>query len=112
MEQTIHRDFPAARRAAFTLGLALALLALSLFPAAAPDAFAGVGGAEFNTLQTQLEAWIKGGLGKTIALAAVVIGAVLSVARSNPLPILSGIAFAIFQQYTPDIIGGILTGLV
>ena len=77
-----------------------------------PEAYAGGGGTEFNTLRTQLEEWIKGGLGKTVALAAVTIGAVFSVARSNPLPILSGIAFAIFQQYTPDIVDGILTGVV
>lgn len=112
MGQPFSPSFRARPRAPFPAWLAAALLAVALSVLAGPDALAGGGGTEFATLQTQLETWIKGGLGKTIALAAVVIGAVLSVARSNPLPILSGIAFAIFEQYTPDIIGGILTGLI
>jgi len=106
----LSHPFPPLSRGRVLFPVAAAVVAAVVLQA--PDALAGTGGTEFNVLRVQLEGWIKGGLGKTVALAAVTIGAVLSVARSNPLPILSGIAFAIFQQYTPDIIGGILTGLI
>jgi len=37
------------------------------------------------------------------------LGAIISIARVNPIPILSWAGFAIFLQYTPTIITGILT---
>jgi conjugal transfer pilus assembly protein TraA len=40
------------------------------------------------------------------------IGAILSIARVNPIPILAGVGFAIFLQYTPTIITGILTATI
>ena len=90
------------RRAATALPAAVVLL----LPAAA---FAGAN-AEFDAVVVQLTAWATGGLGRVVSLAAVIVGAMFSVARSNPLPILSGIAFAMILNFTPDIVTGILTG--
>jgi len=36
----------------------------------------------------------------------------MSVAKSNPIPILVGIGFAVFLSYTPKIINGILTSTI
>ena len=55
---------------------------------------------------------VTGYFGRAVAVAAVGLGAILSIARVNPVPILSGAGFAIFLQYTPTIITGILTATV
>ncbi len=89
--------------------LRLTPLAVALAAFAAP-ALAGAGGTEFNPIVTELSDWAEGGLGKVISLAAVIVGAVVSVARSNPMPILSGIAFAMILNFTPDIVTGVLGG--
>ena len=69
-------------------------------------------GTEFNQLVTRLQQWAVGGLGRAISLAAVIVGAIGSVIRSNPLPILSGIAFAVILNVTPGIITSLLTGTI
>jgi len=76
------------------------------------SAFAGTTGTEFLALYTWINGVVTGYLGRAIALASVAIGALMSVARSNPIPILAGIGFAIFLQYTPTIITGILTATI
>ena len=78
-----------------------------------PDlAFAVSSTDDFRVVVTDLTAWIQGGLGVTISLAAVIVGALLSIVRSNPLPILSGIAFAMILNFTPTIISSIITGTI
>lgn len=70
----------------------------------------GGGDTTFNTVVTQLTNWATGGLGRVISLAAVIVGGIASVVRSNPMPILSGIAFAMILNFTPGIVTGLLTG--
>jgi conjugal transfer pilus assembly protein TraA len=36
----------------------------------------------------------------------------MAIARVNPIPILGGVGFAIFLQYTPTIISGILSATI
>lgn len=93
----------------FLLPGCLLLLAAALLP---ESAWAVNAGDDFETVVDQLEVWIQGGLGVTISLAAVIVGALISIVRSNPLPILSGIAFAMILQFTPTIITGIITGTI
>ena len=84
----------------------LAALALSLV---AGSAVAGTTGTEFQNLYTWLNNVVTGYFGRAVAVAAVGIGAIISIARVNPIPILAGVGFAVFLQYTPTIITGILT---
>ena len=91
-----------------TLRLSLALTIMLLLGAAA---HAGGGGdTTFANVVTQLTNWATGGLGQTISLSAVIIGGIVSVVRSNPMPILSGIAFAMILNFTPAIVTNLLTG--
>jgi conjugal transfer pilus assembly protein TraA len=83
-----------------------ALLAIS------SGAMAGTTGTEFQNLYTWTNDVVTGYFGKAVSIAAVGIGALLSIARVNPIPILSGVGFAIFLQYTPTIITGILSATV
>lgn len=69
-------------------------------------------GAEFEGLYNWINGIVTGYFGKAIAVAAVGIGAIMSVARVNPIPVLSGVGFAVFEQYTPTIISGILTATI
>jgi conjugal transfer pilus assembly protein TraA len=87
----------------------VAAVALSLL---AGSAFAGTTGTEFQALYTWVNDVVTGYFGRAVAVAAVGLGAILSIARVNPVPILSGAGFAIFLQYTPTIITGILTATV
>ena len=88
---------------------AVIAVALSLL---AGSALAGTTGTEFQALYTWVNDVVTGYFGRAVAVAAVGLGAILSIARVNPVPILSGAGFAIFLQYTPTIITGILTATI
>jgi conjugal transfer pilus assembly protein TraA len=62
--------------------------------------------------RTQLTGMVQGYFGKAAAIAAIGLGALFSLARLNPMPILSGVAFAVFLQYAPTISTGILTATI
>ncbi len=88
-----------------------ALIAL-LLALVAGSAVAGTTGTEFQNLYNYINNVVTGYFGRAVAVAAVGIGAVISIARVNPIPILSGVGFAIFLQYAPTIITGILTATI
>ena len=79
---------------------------------AATNAVAATTGTEFQSLFTWLLGEVQGYGGQTIAIAAVGIGAILSIAKVNPIPILGGIGFAVFLEYVPTIITGILSATI
>ena len=78
----------------------------------ATSAFAGTTGAEFQTMYTTLLNWATGYLGKSIAVAAFILGAGIGVARSSPIPALAGVVFALFMVYVPTIIDSIMTATI
>ncbi len=84
--------------------LVLALLAGS--------ALAGTTGTEFQTIYSTLLNWATGYLGKSIAIAAFILGAGIGVARSSPIPALVGVVFALFMVYVPTIIDSIMTAVI
>ena len=87
---------------------ALALVLLT----AATSVLAGPTGTEFESLYTWLTGLVQGYFGKAAAVAAIGLGALFSLARLNPIAILSGIGFAVFLQYAPTIASGILTATI
>ena len=88
-----------------------AFIALVLL-GAATGALAGTTGTEFQSLYTWLTGLVQGYFGKAAAVAAIGLGALFSLARLNPIAILSGIGFAVFLQYAPTIASGILTATI
>ena len=76
------------------------------------SAFAGTTGSEFQTMYSTLLNWATGYLGKSIAIAAFILGAGIGVARSSPIPALAGVVFALFMVYVPSIIDSIMTATV
>lgn len=87
-------------------------LIAALLLAAAGSVFAGTTGTEFQTMYTTLLNWITGFLGKSIAIAAFILGAGVGIARSSPIPALVGVVFALFMVYVPTIIDGIMTATI
>ena len=78
----------------------------------AGSALAGTTGTEFQSIYTTLLNWASGFLGKSIAIAAFILGAGVGLARSSPIPALVGIVFALFMVYVPTIIDGIMTAVI
>ncbi len=92
--------------------LDLRILALFAMMGMPTFAFAGTTGAEFLTFYTWLLGIVNGYFGRAISIAAVAMGALISVAKSNPLPILVGIGFAVFLSYGPVVVNGILSATI
>ena len=89
---------------AFALGVLLTL--------AAGSVIAGTTGTEFQTMYATLLSWVQGFLGKSIAIAAFILGAGIGIARSSPIPALIGVVFALFMVYVPTIIDSIMTAII
>ena len=75
-------------------------------------AVAGTTGTEFQTLYTLVLGWAQGFLGKTIAISAFIIGLGMGIAKSSPIPALTGVVFALFVVYIPTVIGSVVTGVL
>lgn len=88
------------------------LFTAMLAVAAATPVLAGTTGTEFQTMYTTLLNWVNGYLGKSIAIAAFILGAGVGIARSSPIPALVGVVFALFMVYVPTIIDGIMTAVI
>jgi conjugal transfer pilus assembly protein TraA len=89
----------------------IALVAFALAVLAGP-ALAGTTGTEFQTMYQTLLDWATGFLGKSIAIAAFILGAGIGIARSSPIPALVGVVFALFMVYVPTIIDTVMTAIV
>ncbi|MBK6617927.1 MAG: hypothetical protein IPG31_05995 [Nitrosomonas sp.] len=86
------------------------LMALSLVIVG--DAVSGTTGASFTALYTFFKDLVLGFGGKAISIAAVALGGIISIARVNPIPVLAGVGFAIFMQFTPGIIEAIMSATI
>ena len=86
-------------------------IAASSLVLAAP-AFAGTTGTEFTGLYNLVKGWSEGYLGRTLAIAAFLVGAIVGFAKSTAMPALVGIIFAVLFAIGPGIIDGIASALV
>ncbi|GAB6071503.1 hypothetical protein JCM30760_26010 [Thiomicrorhabdus hydrogeniphila] len=75
-------------------------------------AFAGTTGAEFQTVYTTFEGWVQGYGGMAIAIGAIGLGGLASLAKQSPFPILTGIGSAVLLQYSPDVVSSIMTATI
>ncbi len=78
----------------------------------ARSALARTTGTESQSICSTLLNWATGYLGKSIAIAAFILGAGIGVARSSPIPALVGVVFALFMVYVPTIIDSIMTAVI
>ncbi|WP_299159281.1 TraA family conjugative transfer protein [Accumulibacter sp.] len=78
----------------------------------AVPAFAGTTGSEFTGLYNLVKGWSEGYLGRTLAIAAFLVGAIVGFAKSTAMPALVGIIFAVLFAIGPGIIDGIASALI
>lgn len=78
----------------------------------ATPAFAGTTGTEFQALYNLVNNWATGYLGRTIAVAAFIVGGVVGFAKQTAMPALIGIVFAIVFGLGPTIITNIMTATI
>jgi conjugal transfer pilus assembly protein TraA len=90
----------------FRLGVLFGMLALN-----AP-AFAGTTGTEFVGLYNMVKGWSEGYLGKTLAIAAFLVGAIVGFAKSTAMPALIGVIFAVLFSIGPAIIDNIASATI
>lgn len=76
------------------------------------SAFAGTTGTEFLALYNWIMGIATGYAARAISIAAVVIGALMSLGKGSPMPILAGIGFAVFLAYLPGVVNGLLTATI
>jgi len=88
------------------IGLASVSLAISV------PAMAGTTGSEFTGLYNLIKGWSEGYLGRTLAIAAFLVGALVGFAKSTAMPALIGIVFAVLFAIGPGIIDGIASALI
>ncbi len=84
---------------------AVSLLAVS-------TAHAGTTGTEFQALYDMLVGWASGYLGKALAIAAFIVGAIVGFAKSTAMPALVGIVFAVVFSIGPGVISGMMTAVI
>lgn len=75
-------------------------------------ASAGTTGPEFQALYDLILGWAQGYLGKALAIAAFLFGAIVGVAKSTATPALIGIVFAIVFSIGPGVITGMMTAVI
>ena len=90
-------------------GLLSALMVSSAWDSTAGG---GVTGTEFQALFDMLVGWAEGYLGKALAIAAFVVGALIGFAKSTAMPALVGIVFAIVFGLGPTIINGMFAAVI
>ncbi len=75
-------------------------------------ALAGTSGSEFGGLYNLVKGWSEGFLGRTLAISAFLVGAIIGFAKSTAMPALVGIIFAVLFAIGPGIIDGIASALI
>lgn len=90
---------------AATVILAMMVLMIS-------SAHAGTDGDMFKPLWDMLSGWIKGYLGKVIALVGFIIGLFVGIRMQSGIPALIGFVFAVLVVLGPGVIEGIITATV
>ena len=85
------------------------LLALPLLFALAPDAIAGQGGAEFQSLWDKLVEWSQGMLGRILAMIFIIVGLAGGVLRGSIFGFVTGIASAVGLYLASGIISSIVS---
>ena len=93
---------PAVRKSALLVGLMTA----------AATASASTEGTEFQDLYDMLVGWSEGYLGKALAIAAFLTGAIVGFAKSTAMPALVGVVFAVVFSIGPGIIAGMMTAVI
>lgn len=88
----------------------IVMAALLIAAVVAPmQASAGAGGTEFTQVYDQLTGWSNGTLGKTLGLAALLVGLGVGVIKQSVIAAVVGIAMALTAGFGPGVIDGVIS---
>ena len=90
------------------LKLAL-LLALTVTLLAAPDAFAGNGGAEFDDIYDKLVAYMQGTPGRIVMILAFIVAGISAVVAQRLAGFAVGLGLGIVVYYAQGLVEGVVT---
>ena len=93
-----------SKRMRSVLRTAALVAASGAFLAVAPDALAAAGADDFNTIYERLNAWVSGSLGKSLALAFLVVGLVVGLVRGSLVGALVSIGAGLCLVTMPSIL--------
>ena len=102
---------------AFTLKQYATMQNLTMFTfllLAASMSFAGSGGGggsdtTFESIQTMLQDWVEGSLGKVVALGAFGVGLVTAIVKQSLMFAVVGVGLAVAAYYGPTILLGLFS---
>lgn len=90
----------------------IALLALGATAVTGAAAHAGTSGSEFQEAYEMMTGWVEGYLGRGIAIAFLIVGLFLGIARQNLLACGVAILAAFGLIVTPTVLDNVLTATV
>lgn len=84
---------------------------------AASMSFAGTGGGggsdtTFESIQTMLQNWVEGSLGKVVALGAFGVGLVTAIVKQSLMFVAVGVGLAVAAYYGPSILLGLFSATI
>lgn len=89
------------------INVSLAVIAVGLI---AGPVLAGTGGTtEFTAIHDQLSLWVNGTLGKTLGIAALLVGLGIGVIKQSVMAAVVGVSVALVAGYGPDVIDSVVT---
>lgn len=89
--------------------LTFKLLVAAGFVAASGAASATSTDATFGDIVTTLRDWAEGSLGRTIALAMLIVGIATGIVRQSVIAAVAGVSGALVMAYGPTVLEGIFT---
>ncbi|WP_222932464.1 TraA family conjugative transfer protein [Allochromatium humboldtianum] len=87
----------------------ITLTVAALLSGASLQAMAGAGGTEFTQVHEQVSGWANGTLGKTMGVAALLVGLGIGVIKQSVMAAVVGVAMALVAGFGPDVIDGVIT---
>lgn len=91
------------RSAGMTVAMALGMMA---------TVFAGTADPEFQQMLNKVVAWTGGYAGKALAIISLLVGVMGGMARTNFLPVVAGVGFALALAFGPNILTGIVSATI
>lgn len=85
------------------------ILSAAVLSALAGSAFAGTGGQEFQQVYEQISGWTNGVLGKSLAVASLLVGLGIGIIKQSVMAGVVGVGMGLVAGFGPGVIDGVVT---
>lgn len=80
----------------------------TILSSASMQTLAGAGGTEFTQIYDQVSGWTNGTLGKTMGVAALLVGLGIGVIKQSVMAAVVGVSMALVAGFGPDVIDNVV----